>query len=393
MSSREHTSACIQRTLINRARAVAIALAIVTTITLHLRLDAQGPSVPTATLVRTSTIRLPGAVDSNSPALWELVGGRSVLTVLTSFGGQPSRTSGTSLAGLGAPEPVTFIDHPGHGVWMESVVADDGGTWYGYYHNEVPATECARPDRTLPRIGAARSVDRGRTWENLGLVIEAPPGWHDCATTNRYFVGGVGDVGVMLDGESAYLYFFFSQYSRSPSAQGVAVARMPWASRDEPVGRVDVWVAGTWQPAARVNREEGEEGKEGEGAESQRYSWRYPAGTPLVAPARPWHDADPVTDAFWGASVHWNRSVEQYVMLLNRAKDEAFGQEGIYVSFAPTLDDPRRWSPPQRIFQGGQWYPQIIGVDPEPGARAEAGARSRFFMSGVSSFFLDVSDR
>ena len=29
-------------------------------------------------------------------------------------------------------------------------------------------------------------------------------------------------------------------------------------------------------------------------------------------------------------------------MLLNRARDEHYDQEGIYVSFAPTLDIPRR---------------------------------------------------
>src|SRR5205823_13170351 len=54
-------------------------------------------------------------------------------------------------------------------------------------------------------------------------------------------------------------------------------------------------------------------------------------------------------NAFWGPSVHWNVYLEQYVMLLNRAKDESYTQEGIYVSFAPRLDDPRLWSPPEKI--------------------------------------------
>ena len=40
---------------------------------------------------------------------------------------------------------------------------------------------------------------------------------------------------------------------------------------------------------------------------------------------------------FWGPAIHWNTYLEQYVMLLNRAKDDQFGQEGIYVSFSPTL--------------------------------------------------------
>ena len=52
-------------------------------------------------------------------------------------------------------------------------------------------------------------------------------------------------------------------------------------------------------------------------------------------PAQAWHDADDRVDAFWGPAVHWNTALEQYVMLLNRAKDENYAQEGIYVSFAP----------------------------------------------------------
>ena len=58
-------------------------------------------------------------------------------------------------------------------------------------------------------------------------------------------------------------------------------------------------------------------------------------GTPLVAPTQAWHDGDDKVDAFWGPSVHWNTAIEQYVMLLNRAKDESYTQEGIYVSYAP----------------------------------------------------------
>ena len=68
---------------------------------------------------------------------------------------------------------VTLVPHPGHGVWMEAVVSDDVETWYGYYHNEWPASRCGRDDRFVPRIGSATSTDRGRTWEDLGIVIQA----------------------------------------------------------------------------------------------------------------------------------------------------------------------------------------------------------------------------
>ena len=123
---------------------------------------------PSVTLSPAPVMTLPGSVDSNSPAVWDLVDGVTTLHVLTSFAGVPSLQSGPRLAELGAPTPVTFVTHPGYGVWMESVVLDEGGTWYGYYHNEVPSPGCRRPELVLPRVGAARSRDQGATWEASG---------------------------------------------------------------------------------------------------------------------------------------------------------------------------------------------------------------------------------
>jgi len=246
-----------------------------------------------------------------------------------------------------------FVAHPGDGVRIESVIADEGGTWYGYYDNEVPATICERPNLTLPRIGAARSRDRGKTWEDLGIILEAPPGWHDCATPNQYFVGGVGDVSVVLDRDSKDLYFYFSQYSRYAPAQGVAVARLAWADRDSPVGRITVLNDGTWLPATRVTATD-DDG-------NARTEWTYPSGTPLVAVTQPWHDEDPADDAFWGASVHWNVSLQLYVMLLNRTRDEQFTQEGIYVSFAARLDEPAAWTTPMKILDSAGARPFLGG--------------------------------
>ncbi|MDH4065378.1 MAG: hypothetical protein OEW19_13345, partial [Acidobacteriota bacterium] len=329
-----------------------------------------------------TTLRLPGDVDSNSPAIWDLLEGQHVLTVFTSFAGQASLASGTRIARMGSADEVGMVSPPGNGVWMEAVVTDAGGTWYGYYHNEIPAEICGRPERTIPRIGAARSTDRGRTWENLGIVLEARPGTQVCDSPNQYFVGGVGDLSVMLDPASTTLYLFFSQYSREAETQGVAVGRLSWANRDQPVGRVEVWSDGVWLPARAVF---------GDAGEAAQPVWVYPSGTPLVTPLHPWHDADEANDAFWGASVHWNSYLQQYVMLLNRAKDEQFGQEGIYVSFASALDDPSLWSPPQRILDSGSWYPQVIGVAVGDGTDKKAGARARFFMGGVSDYLIEFS--
>ena len=75
-------------------------------------------------------------------------------------------------------------------------------------------------------------------------------------------------------------------------------------------------------------------------------------------------------------------------MLLNRAKDTSFKQEGIYVSFSPRLDDPRLWAPPQKILSGGSWYPQVIGLEDGSGTDRTAGEWARFFMAGTSQHLI-----
>jgi hypothetical protein len=341
----------------------------------------QAVRVPRTTLQLTTPLTLPGSVDSNSPALWDLEAGRNTLFVMTSFAGQPHVASGPSLTQLGAAQNV--ISQPDHGLWMEAVVTDDVGTWYGYYHNELSAITCGRPDRFVTRIGAARSVDQGRTWEDLGIILEAPPDSVACGSSNRYVIGGVGDLSVMLDANKTDLYLFFSQYEDTQAVQGVAVGRLVWANRDRPVGRVSVWNNGIWQ-YGRVNRSliVTPDGM------SRRFWFAYPVGTPLVPTTEAWHDNDNKVNAFWGPSVHWNTYLEQYVMLLNRAADENYTQEGVYVAFAPRLDDPSLWTPPQKILNGGKWYPQVMGLTVGSGTDKVADATSRFFMSGRSDFTI-----
>jgi hypothetical protein len=278
------------------------------------------------------------------------------------------------------------VPHPGHGVWMEAVVTDDVDTWYGYYHNEWPASRCGRDDRFVPRIGAARSTDRGRTWEDLGVVIQARQFSTACESTNKYVIGGVGDVSVMLDHDKNFLYFFYSQYQERQESQGVAVARMAWADRDRPSGRAELWREGIWDNARRREVLPGLPG-----TERGMLEWTYNAATPLIAPAQAWHDGDDKVDAFWGPAVHWNIALEQYVMLLNRAKDESYTQEGIYVSFAPRLDDPTLWTAPQKILNGGRWYPQVVGLTTGTGTDKLAGASPRFFMSGKSEWVINFT--
>jgi hypothetical protein len=339
---------------------------------------------PTATLIPTTTVSFTSPADSNSPAVWETVNGRRTLFLFTSFNGWSTRQAGPSLTTLSRTGPVAFDAPPPHGVWFEAIVPDVDGTWYGYYHNERPADVCSDATRMLPRIGAARSRDFGVTWEDLGIVLEAPPESHDCATTNRFFVGGVGDFSVSLDRDSRYLYFFFSQYANREGTQGVAVGRMPWAFRDSPRGRVAVWWRGmAWAPPRRARLDS-------VGNEHMSAEYAYSSGMPIYRAADDWH-AGATVDAFWGPSVHWNTHLEQYVMLLNRAIDSNWRQDGIYVAFAKTLDDPRSWSTPTRLLAGGDWYPQVIGLDAEGGTDRIAGQRARLFTAGRSRYFIEFS--
>jgi hypothetical protein len=343
----------------------------------RLPLGAQA-ATPHAELYPGTGIVLPGEVDSNSPAVWDTVEGRPVFHVMTSVAGMPSIASGTSLTRLSAARRIAGLEPwPGGGVWMEAVVPDLDGTWYGYYHNELPADACADGSRVVPRIGAARSQDHGQTWEDLGPLLEVPLSSLDCGTSNRYFVGGVGDISVMLDHDERDLYIFFSEYLRMEHQQGVGIARLAWADRDAPVGKLMVWRTRVWIPASRAFT-----------TPTGEMRWLHQLGLPIFPVKEPWHDEDQVVDAFWGPSVHWNTYLNQYVMLLNRAMNEDFDQEGIYMSFAPSLDDPRLWSPPAKLLSGGRWYPQVIGLDGITGTDKSAGEIARFFMSGLSEHLI-----
>jgi len=351
--------------------------AVLVTILLESRgLISQSPqsTTPRVELSAAPYLRFTGSVDSNSPAVWQRVDGLNQLVVLTSVGGQPSLATGPQLDRLSVALPIVLDPWPGEGVWMEATIADTDGTLYGYYHNENAATVCPGSGKVIPRIGAARSNDHGLTWQSLGLILEAPPGSHDCQTNDMYFVGGVGDFSVQLDPDSRDLYIFFSQYNRR--SQGVGIARLAWADRDNPAGKVMVFSNGVWLPAR------------GFPFPSGRMLWFYPSAVPIFPTKEPWNDEDTEVDAFWGPAVHWNVHLEQYVMLLNHAKDTNWKQEGIYVSFNRRLDNPAGWSPPVKILSGGRWYPQVMGIETGAGTDKVAGRWARFFMGGTSEHLI-----
>ena len=76
---------------------------------------------------------------------------------------------------------------------------------------------------------------------------------------------------------------------------------------------------------------------------------------------------------------------------MNRARNESFDQDGIYISYSPTLSDPGSWSAPFKFLSGGGWYPQIVGLEPGEGTDKRAGQRARFYLTGKSNFFIEFA--
>ncbi len=213
-------------------RALAVTLFVVAGTAASGALSAQTAGQPYALLLPASAVTFPNDTDSNSPAVWELVGGEWTLTLLNSVAGYAELSHGRSVARLTDQGPVAFSTAPPlGGYWFEAVIRDTDA-WYGFYHNELEGFVCAGSGKVLPRIGAAVSEDRGRTWADLGPILEAAPGQEQCETRNHYFVGGVGDFTALLDADRAYVYFYYSQYAERAGRVGVAVARMAWADRD-----------------------------------------------------------------------------------------------------------------------------------------------------------------
>jgi hypothetical protein len=303
-----------------------------------------------------------GDVDCNSPMHWD---GDTVYMFYSVQ--HPFRSSGSDLSHLSRPSKrVSFDNEAGWkmgGRWIEATHKAKDGKLYMWYHNEP----FVLPSKTAPRIGCMVSNDNGMAWQDLGIILEAPPDSNNLESANYYFVGGNGDFAVVPEHNGEYLYFFISTYNKDVSEQGVAVARMPYGDRDKPNGKVFKWRQGRWD----------EPGLGGH-------------VTPIFPAAVDWHRAD--VDAFWGPSVHFNTYLNAWVMLLNRAKDKDWGQEGIYISFNKELSEPGGWTKPVKILDASQlekskWYPQVIGTD---AAKHEtdkiAGRRARLFVSGLSKW-------
>jgi len=307
----------------------------------------------------------PGDCDCNSPAHWD-----GKMLYLFNSAGHPWRSAGEDLLHLTHDyRRCEYNNQANGGRWIECTWKEaNDGRLYGWYHFE-PGGICAdehpnSPHLTAPKIGAVRSGDNGATWEDLGVVLEAAPLLR-CDTTNFYFAGGNGDFSVMLDERKEYLYFLISTYAGQASEQGVAVARMRWTERNSPAGKVWKWHSQRWDSAGLGG-----------------------PVTPVFPASVDWHRGD--ADAFWGPSIHWNTHLRTYVMLLNRATDSRWKQEGVYVSFNSTLSNPAAWSAPRKILDSpgaDRWYPQVLGIDTNRQETDKlAGHVARLFVRGQSQW-------
>lgn len=316
-----------------------------------------------------SQLSFPSGTDCNSPCWW--ADGKFFILNST---GHSFRSSGKDVTEMTVIGPTVYTAWRDGGRWFEAAHQDADGTLYAWYHNE-PAhligdewQQGRRFPLTAPFIGAAVSYDNGENWDDLGLILAGGPETLNIENHNYWFAGGNGDFSVILDRAGEYFYFILGTYYKDVAQQGVCLARMRYADRASPVGKVFKWCNNAWQ-------EPGLNGKV----------------TPVFPVGRDWYDPEP--DAFWGPSVHWNHHIQKYVILMNRAIDPNWKQEGVYLVIADDIGDPASWSEPLRILAGEVgWYPQVVGNDIARGETDRAaGHESRLFIHGKSNHLIRFS--
>lgn len=337
----------------------------------------------------------PNIVDGNIPMFWLEKGKERRLVVFTFVDDdccdgncyRQVRVSGRDLAEVEtAPaQPVQLPMRRGAWCGLQAVhpepktdPGDDEVTLYGWYHEELYATcePASRTDLSAPRIGAAKSIDGGYTWTDLGIVLDAPRETDVADTANMFFCGGYGDFSVVLDEASDFFYFFFGSYRRlrdepgGPIRQGLSVARMAREHLGAPCGRVEIWNGESWErhdPRGRPYHKIAP-------IFPAKGDWHAPCGQPCGAPPCNLDKAEELgappgcpdegscTDAMWGPAVHWNAAIGRWVMLMNRACSPCWGTRGHYVSFNDDLSDPAGWCEPMMVDDYNTLYSQVLGL-------------------------------
>lgn len=295
--------------------------------------------------------------DGNSPSFWRE--GRFHLYNST---GSPYVLTGLDQFTLASFEAVGMDRYDSYPMWIESAWVDTDGTVYAWYHHE-PLIVCPNNGLTYPSIGALVSMDGGRSFRDLGIVLEAPD-TPNCNARNEFFAGGHGDFSVVLDRERQYFYFLFGNYGGPATRQGISLARMAFDDRASPKGKVWKYANGGWE-------------QKGVGGNV----------TPVYPAASAWGNAN--TDSFWGPAVHYNHYLDKYVILMNRSCcSPGWPQEGIYLALASDLSDPSGYTVPVKLPLDNlpvqpAYYPQVIGLG-EGETDTFAGRVARLYVKGES---------
>jgi len=333
----------------------------------------SGANLPGVEFYDAPQIQISG-VDSNSPAHWD----GDTLYVFNSYG-HPWRNSGPDISHLGNRISTKLGDlNDKLYIWIEATWKDeDDGVLYGAYHYE-PDAVCLSNNHlpTMPKVAWIRSVDNGASWQDLGFIIEAKPCAVRCDTASPWDAGGTGDFVFYLDQNREYFYFYGTSYDSRFEEQGVWAARMRYADRKNPSGKVMKWYKGAWSEPALSGHV-----------------------TPVFPATRDYHRKD--GEMFWGPAIHWNTYLKTYVMFLNHAVDTKLTQDGIFISFNHDLENPAGWTKPRMILNRQEiqkamvdanvsptklengWYPEVIGIKKGETDKV-VGRSARFFLAGVS---------
>ena len=310
-----------------------------------------------------SRVDLPTIIDGNSSAFRK----EGKIRLFSSTGNPLMVSEASNQFGAWHSDEVDLTHQDHVPVWAEGSWADPSGPVLIWYHHE-PGAVCEGSELTAPKIGAAISYDGGKAMFDLGIVLESGDPI-DCSAENGFFAGGHGDFSVVLDRDRKYFYFLFTNYGGPVEQQGVAIARLAYEDRWDPVGKVQKFYEDKWEEPGLGGRV-----------------------TPIFQAKTDWRRSD--ANSFWGPSIHFNRYLNAYVVLMNHACCEPrWPQEGIYVSFAPDISNPRGWVDPKKILDSSQlpempgYYPQVLGLGPLD-TDIMAGRVARLYIHGISDWDL-----
>ena len=300
-------------------------------------------------------------MDSNSPAFW--ADGR--LHVFNSLH-HPFLSDGRTVARLVDPVGVSFQGGVAGPRWMEAVIQDGGRHALRVLPPRADAA-CATayqdgaPDRR--RAIAGRRLSLGRPGDHPRRSPQLAEVRHRRTSTSSAVRATSAPSSIQ---DRDFVYFFFSAYPPRAARPG---------DRRRPHG---VGAIATAPPAAAVQVA----CRELDGPRAGR------AGATPIYGVRRLVARRPTPTPSGGRRCTGTPSSTSYVILMTRTRDSAWCTEGIYVAYADRLEDPCGWSAPQRLIEGGAWYPQVMGLERGRGTDSLAGEYARFFMGGRSDFFI-----